>query len=209
MDKLCTLSFVEIHLSDNIEIDEKLQKVYGPVKTYQVAIVQGLFSQWKQPIYFKYDQQLVTTIGAEIVENTISELYDVGFTVVTFNTDMCSANTTIWKKWKVGCGDDEKTYFMHPRNKNLKVYVFADAPHLLKLMRNHYFDSGFRVSKTNKNEACFSGSEGGCTQEHKHGYHLTKFHLKKNVIEELLKLEKSDLKIAFRVKQEFLEVKGS
>lgn len=70
-EKLCTLGFGEIHLSDQIEIVKKLQKVCGPSKTYQVGIVRSLFSRWKQPIFFKYIQQLTK----EIVEETIFKLF--------------------------------------------------------------------------------------------------------------------------------------
>lgn len=37
----------------------------------------------------------------------------------------------------------KKFYFQHPVCDNLKAFVFADAPHLLKLLRNHLLDQGF------------------------------------------------------------------
>lgn len=37
----------------------------------------------------------------------------------------------------------KKSYFQHPACDSLKVFVFADAPHLLKLLRNHLLDQGF------------------------------------------------------------------
>jgi len=36
----------------------------------------------------------------------------------------------------------EKTWFCHPDDSEMKVFVFADAPHILKLIRNHFLDSG-------------------------------------------------------------------
>jgi len=39
----------------------------------------------------------------------------------------------------------EKTWFEHPADSNKKVFVFADAPHLVKLIRNHFLDSGLVV----------------------------------------------------------------
>lgn len=39
----------------------------------------------------------------------------------------------------------DKPWFQIPVNKEEKVFTFADAPHLLKLVRNHFLDSGFLV----------------------------------------------------------------
>lgn len=36
-----------------------------------------------------------------------------------------------------------KTWFCHPANPEKKVFVFAEAPHLLKLVRNHFVGTGF------------------------------------------------------------------
>jgi len=39
----------------------------------------------------------------------------------------------------------KKTYFQHPCNSDLQIFVFADAPHLLKLLRNHFLNHGFNM----------------------------------------------------------------
>ena len=31
--------------------------------------------------------------------------------------------------------------------KNRKIYVFADVPHLIKLLRNHFIDQGFLIDE--------------------------------------------------------------
>lgn len=167
---MCTLSFDEIHLSDQIEIDTKLQKIYRPSKTCQVEIVRSLFSNWKQPIYFKNDQPPTT----DIVQETISTLYKRGYTVVTFNSDMCRTNTCNWKKWNIGTDETNNCYFPHPENDNLKVFVFADAPHLLKLIRNHYLDSGFRTTSVDESYTCL---DNRCRESHVNGVHHKKPHI--------------------------------
>ena len=40
-------------------------------------------------------------------------------------------------------------YFLNPNDKNRKVYMFPDVPHLIKLVRNHLFDHGFMVPSDN------------------------------------------------------------
>ncbi len=36
-------------------------------------------------------------------------------------------------------------YFKNPFDKSRRVYIFADAPHMLKLARNHLLDDGFKI----------------------------------------------------------------
>ena len=48
--KICVLSFDEMH------IDSKLDKILGPFKKVQVVLIRGLFSPWKQPVYFDFDK---------------------------------------------------------------------------------------------------------------------------------------------------------
>lgn len=45
-----------------------------------------------------------------------------------------------------------ETWFVNPANQN-KIYVFADVPHLIKLLRNLYVDQGFILNgkEINKN----------------------------------------------------------
>jgi len=43
----------------------------------------------------------------------------------------------------VGVKEDQSCYFVHPKDNNYNVYVFPDGLHLLKLLRNHFVDSGF------------------------------------------------------------------
>ena len=70
-------------------------------------------------------------------------MYKAGFTVVAVVSDEGPRN---WKSWntdlKTGIDEKQKTHFKHPLNANLHVYVFVDVPHLIKLARNHFLDSG-------------------------------------------------------------------
>jgi hypothetical protein len=53
-------------------------------------------------------------------------------------------NQGLWKEFEVGKvvrGEQQKTFFSHPIT-GAKIWVFADFPHLLKLLRNHILDDG-------------------------------------------------------------------
>lgn len=63
-------------------------------------------------------------------------------------SDMGTANVTLWSNLNIGY--DKQCFFPHPTNNNLNVYVFVDAPHLLKLL-----DNGFHISKLTNANKCF------------------------------------------------------
>jgi len=76
----------------------------------------------------------------------------------------------------------KQCFFLHSSDENLKIFVFADASHLIKLARNNLFDSGFIVD----------------------GQLLTK-----QILEELVALNSNELKIAFNLSKVHLAVKGN
>ena len=80
-------------------------------------------------------------------------------------------------------------YFVNPYDKSRKVFMFPDAPHLIKLVRNNLFDYGFRVP-----------SEDGNLVP-----------LVKQDFEEVLAKNRggSELRTAFSITRAHLDVKGS
>lgn len=38
------------------------------------------------------------------------------------------------------------TWFSNPSNPNDTIFAFADVPHLIKLIRNHFLDTGLLVN---------------------------------------------------------------
>lgn len=63
-----------------------------------------------------------------------------------------------------------------------KIFVFSDVPHMIKLLRNHFVDSGFIIN--NKE-------------------------IKKDIILNLLSLQTSDLKITHKISAHNLSVAGA
>lgn len=138
-----------------------------------------LFDKWKQVIYYKADQSLIP----HIIENVISNLYDAGFTVVAITTDLGPSNNKVWAQLNIRINDSQNCFFLHPKDQNLKVFVFADVSHLLKLMRNHFLDNGFIINRKCINKKC---------------------------IEEILQLQEGkDLKIVHKISENNLDVSGA
>lgn len=140
-ERLCVISFDEVYLSNKIDIDKKCEVVLGPHKTCQTVMVRGLVANWKQPIYYQFDQP----ITEEILENIIAELYSAKYIVVGVVSDMGIGNMKLWSKLNVGIDDTKSNFFKHPVDTSLKIFVYADVPHLLKLARNHLLDHGFNI----------------------------------------------------------------
>ena len=66
---------------------------------------------------------------------------------------MHACNTKLWKPLGIGTINDKGIlYFQHPTNDKIKIHIFADVPHLMKLARNHLLDLYFEFdhSKTSK-----------------------------------------------------------
>jgi len=140
-------------------------------------MIRSLFSSWKQVIYYRYDQPMKKKILLDI----ITCLHDINYTVVAVVSDMGPGNMSVWNEFDIGISP-KKTYFQHPCNSNLQIFVFADALHLLKLLRNHFLDHGFNM-------------EGRV------------IHTKS--IEKFLVINCNDLKIAFAISTYHLNVQGS
>ena len=125
-------------------------------------------------------------------------------------------------------------YFPNPYDKSRKVYMFPDAPHLLKLVRNNLFDYGFKVPSRNCIGQCFdvdnfnmpnptpteTSSENTANDAEVSGVSIPVHEtvlctclvpLVKNDFEEVLMKNRggSDLRTAFNLNRKHLDVKGS
>lgn len=185
--KLIVLSFDEVYLNQRMDICKKREKVIGPHKTAQVCFARGLFMSWKQPIFYNFDQALTK----EILDDIIKELYRINYIVVAVVTDLGGGNPQAFKKYKIGIEENENAFFIHPCDEKLKIFVFADVPHLFKLFRNHFLDYGYEID------------------ELENGQIVTKY-VNKKILEELLSIEQdNELKIAFKLTKEQIDVRGA
>lgn len=174
-EKLCVLSFDEMKVRSCYEYDKVNDVVMNPAEYVQVAMLRGLFKNWKQPIFYKYDQPMTEEILTEI----LIELHQIDFVVVALVSDLGSTNMQLRRKLKI---NENKPYFLHPADQSKQVFVFADSPHLIKLLRNHFIDNGFEINGKYVNV---------------------------RPIDDLLRLEKSDLKINHKVTETHLNVSNA
>lgn len=134
IEKYCVICFDEMNIDGRICYDSSEDAILGPHSNVQAVMVRGLFSSWKQPIYYDFD----VTMTSELLKSIISAVEDCGIHVVAVTCDMGGKNSKVWKELGVNI---EKTFFFNPVT-NDKVWVFCDIPHLLKLLRNHFLDEG-------------------------------------------------------------------
>lgn len=75
-------------------------------------------------------------------------LEKIGAKVDGIVSDGASTNGKVWKEFGIsGTFDNVKNYFIHPLDKSRNIYMFSDAPHLMKTIRNRLFNKKYlRVS---------------------------------------------------------------
>lgn len=99
-------------------------------------MMRGLFSSWKQPIFADFD----VNVTLDLLDEAIALAWDAGYECVGCVSDCGGANQGIWSGVNI---DEKRTFLLHPAT-GRKIYLFADAPHTLKLTRNWLLDTGFR-----------------------------------------------------------------
>ena len=89
-------------------------------------------------VYYNFDTKVTKGLLFEV----IMKIESVGFPVVAMVCDMGPTNITLWNSLNIGI----KNYsFKNPSASDREIHVFADAPHLIKLVRNNFLDSGFEL----------------------------------------------------------------
>lgn len=170
-EKICVLSFDEMKIRKAYAYDKSNDHLLKPANYVQVAMMRGLLKSWKQPIFFDFDRKMEKPVLFQI----ISEIEEAGFYICALVSDLGGGNRGLHKNLDIGY---EKPWFIGPTNH--KIHVFCDVPHLIKLIRNNFLDSGF----------LFNGTE-----------------INKNIIFKLLDItSKSDLRITFNINKEMLNV---
>jgi hypothetical protein len=143
MNRVCVLALDEMTINDEYCYDMKEDIILGGMKEACVITVRGLFSGWKQILHFDWEKYPTK----EDIISIISALHNINLEVRAITSDMGTRNQGLWKEFGVGKvvrGELEKTYFSHPIT-GAKIWVFADFPHLLKLLRNHTLDDGITL----------------------------------------------------------------
>ena len=104
-EKLCVLSFDEIHIDSKLCYDIKLDEILGPFKKAQFVLLRGLISPWKQPVYFDFEKQMNKNLLFYIIEC----IAETGVEVIAIVSDLGGCQT-LWKELKIS----ETNSFFYP-----------------------------------------------------------------------------------------------
>lgn len=91
-------------------------------------MLRSLFGKWKQPIYYGFDDNHMESK----LEKIVVRMENVGFPVVAIVHDLGSTNLRVWNNFKID-PVNSKASFKNPCA-DRDVFVFADAPHMIKLI---------------------------------------------------------------------------
>lgn len=94
-------------------------------------MIRGLAKAWKQVVYYAFD----TNMTKDILFYIIMQVEAAGFFVVVMVSDLGSTNVSLWNSLGISV---DNACFPNPAASARQIYVFADAPHLLKLIRNNF-----------------------------------------------------------------------
>jgi hypothetical protein len=141
LTKLGVLVFDEMKLMRKYEYYKKNDCIFGASKKVQVAMIQGLCHDWKQPIFFHFD----TPMTENLLKELLLRIEETGIEVWAVTCDGGPAKQALTRKLGI---TPENTSFPNPADPSRPIFVFQDVPHLIKLIRNHVLDEGIFVDGT-------------------------------------------------------------
>ena len=173
LEKLAVISLDEMSISSEWCYDKGNDTLYKPHERVQVVMLSGLVGKWKQPIFYAFDV-------ADMYQNIImliEEAEHAGYPVVALVHDLVPSNIKMWKQLGIDPMETKKTSFKNPLA-DRDVYVFADVPHLIKLIRNNLVDSGFYLKDGSFiSDACIREMLTATKTEYGLAYKLSEMHL--------------------------------
>ena len=148
-EKQCVLTLDEMAIKPAVELDNRTGHFIGDVTlpghsgaaTHAlVFMLGGISTRWKQTVaYYLTGNSTDGTVLCEIVKRIILACDNISLNVMAVTTDMGSINRAMWKMLGVVSNKEKcSCSFPHPGHPGQSVYVFADVPHLVKNLRNHF-----------------------------------------------------------------------
>lgn len=96
--------------------------------------------------YFNYHiynllNSILGIVLTQLVIKVISLLETIGAKINGVVSDGAQTNRKMWTELGIiGNKSDCHNYIIHPMNDNRKLYMFSDAPHLIKCVRNRLYE---------------------------------------------------------------------
>ena len=134
---VASLGFDEMDIAKGYQYDAKQDQILGPFKKLQMAVLRGITSNWKQQVFYGFDQPMT----AELLLSIILAIEKHGILVFDVVCDL--GNQGLVSALDVS---DSKPFFENPFCPSRRVYFFPDAPHLLKRLRDHLLDHGYTLA---------------------------------------------------------------
>lgn len=85
---MCIAAFDEMKVKEKMEFDFFKKKVVPIAKYVQVMLIHGFYSDWKQVVYYEFDQPMTP----HIFMGLIGRLEEAGLTRVATVSDLGSSN---------------------------------------------------------------------------------------------------------------------
>jgi len=141
LEKVLFMSYDEMHTDPICCHDQKLDQILGPCSQVQVVNVRGLFSPYKNPIFYQFDCPIDGW-----PERLSKELHKRGFLVAGIVCDLGTNNQKFFRQAGVTL---EKPFIEHPVTSSPIICMY-DPPHNLKLARNYLLDEDICLNPSDK-----------------------------------------------------------
>ena len=169
-EKVCVLSFDEMNVASEWTYDKGTDNLYSPKSKVQCVLIRGLLASWKQIVFYDFDKKMTK----DILLNLITKIESAGFHVVAMVSDLDASNVKLQKDLNI---DIEYPFFTNPSHPDRQIHVFADGPHVIKLLRNHFLDKGYSMGDKNINSECVREIIRKSVRDLKTTHHLSENHV--------------------------------
>lgn len=113
-----------------------------------VLMAVSLNNSWKVPCAYFFVNGLSGEERANLIQECIRRLHDAGVKVVSLTCDGPSCHFSMLRHLGVILDTATlKAFFVHPLDRNSKIYVFLDICHMLKLVRNTLGTAGVFIDQ--------------------------------------------------------------
>uniref|UniRef100_A0A2S2NKA9 THAP domain-containing protein 9 n=1 Tax=Schizaphis graminum TaxID=13262 RepID=A0A2S2NKA9_SCHGA len=136
--------FVNLGVANDMDGDE-IQEA----KNALVFLAVGINGYWKLPIGYFLIDGLNGKERANLLQKAIELLSDTGVKINSITFDGTSVNTTMVKS--LGADLNTKPYIINPQ-RNEPIYIFLDAAHMIKLVRNAWGDKKYKKNLNGQSE---------------------------------------------------------
>ena len=150
---ICSLMLDEMSIRRHVQWDGKKYRGFVDLGTNidddslpeateaLVFMAVSVNSNWKVPCGYFLVNGLTGEEKANLTKDCITKLHEVGVKVVSFTCDGPTTHQAMLKLLGARLSaDNMQAYFPHPCDSNEKIYIFLDACHMIKLVRNTWSD---------------------------------------------------------------------